>query len=158
MKTNLFQKLLLVFVLILAASSAMEAQIPTVTFKSGSYRGTMQVTTSIEGVAETTSMMKVKGRSEGDSTLKFMGAPQIANHIFAGNEAATAVYLFEFSGIVNSMVFSERANYDTSSASRAPESLLLKGNSVRADLTFTRSQGSDEVTFTIKIRLTRVGN
>src|SRR5262245_1508851 len=55
--------------LLLLSSAAIYAQPPPPPpkFKPGAYRGTMFVTTSVEGVGESTAALKVRGRTEAES-------------------------------------------------------------------------------------------
>jgi hypothetical protein len=161
MKATLLQKAGPVFLSIfLACGDSVQAQVPITQFRAGAYRGTVHFTVSIDGVAETTATLKVKGRSTGNSTLRFMGVPQVAEPLLAvDDDFPVKLFSIEYDFAAERMVFTEVINVDTQGAKipRGLESLTLNGNLVRAETQFPRTLGSNTMNFTIRITLKRVG-
>ena len=161
MKATLLQKIGPIFLSIfLACGDPVEAQVPMTQFKAGTYRGTVHLTVSIAGVAETTATLKVKGRSAGNSTLRFMGVPQLAEPLLAADDDfPVKLFSIEYDFVFERMTFTESKNVDSQGA-KIPaglESLTLNGNLVRAEANFSRTFASNTVNFTIRIMLKRVG-
>lgn len=73
-------------ILWLAFHSPTIAQVSLTNFKAGAYRGTMQVTVSVPDVGETKTTVRIAGRAEGDSTLRFVATPQIALPLLASSD------------------------------------------------------------------------
>ena len=136
------------------------AQIPLQEFKAGRYRGTIFVTTSIADTGETTAALKVRGRSTGNSTLKMIGTPQPSLSIVGVADDLVFKVFDIHNEISGGMFFGELNNSDANGAttSRALQSLTVKGNSVKADLTYEKTLGVNDINFTVRIRLTRVGD
>jgi hypothetical protein len=160
MKATLLQKTGLVFLSIfLACGDSIQAQVSITQFRAGAYRGTVHLTVSIDGVAETTATLKVKGRSTGNSTVRFMGVPQLAEPLLAADDDfPVKLFSLEYDFAFGQMVFTEVINVDTQGAkiSRGLESLTLNGNLVRAETQFPRTLASNTMNFTIRITLKRV--
>ena len=163
MKATLLQKTGPVFLsifLALVCGDSIQAQIPITQFRAGAYRGTVHYTVSIDGVAETTASLRVKGRSTGSSTLRFMGVPQLAEPLLAGDDDfPVKLFSVEYDFAAERMVFTEVKNVDTQGAKilQGLESLTLNGNLVRAETQFSRALGSNTMNFTIRMTLKRVG-
>jgi hypothetical protein len=157
MKATLLQKAGPLFLWIfLAYGDSVQAQIPITQFRAGAYRGTVHFTVSIDGVAETTATLKVKGRSTGNSTLRFMGVPQLAEPLLAADDDfPVKLFSIEYDIVAEGMVFTEVKNVDTQGAkiSRGLESLTLNGNLVRAETQFSRTLGPNTMNFTIQVTL-----
>ena len=136
------------------------AQIPFQEFKAGRYRGTIFITTSIADTGETTAALKVRGRSAGTSTLKMIGTPQPSLAIVGAADDLVFKVFDIHNDIILGMVFGELNNSDAngSTSSRPLQSLTVKGNSVRADLTYEKTLGITDINFNVRIRLTRVGD
>jgi hypothetical protein len=145
---------------IIGSAEIGSAQIPQQKFKAGRYRGTIFVTTSVADTGETTASLKVRGRSTGNSTLKMIGTPQPALSIIGAADDLVFKVFDIHNDISLGMVFGELNNSDASgtTTSRALRSLTVKGNSVKADLTYDRTFGITDVNFTVRVRLTRVGD
>jgi hypothetical protein len=145
--------------ILFALTLLAEAHIAKRDFKAGAYRGVIIVTTSVDDIGETTASIKVKGRSTGDSTLRLIGTPQPAAAIIGiGDESSAKLFSLGFSEGLDSMVFSEVGNVDAGViGSHSLQSLSVKSDTVRADLTIDRTLVTDTVTTTVRIRLTRIG-
>jgi hypothetical protein len=83
--------LLLTFVL----SGIAPAQIAETTFKAGAYRGVITVTTAMAGVGQSSATLKVNGRSEGNSSLRLIGTPQLAQPIMGHDDSPVRLFSLE---------------------------------------------------------------
>jgi hypothetical protein len=137
------------------------AEVPEQAFKAGAYRGMMTVTASIEGIGATTSTLKLIGRSGGNSTLRMMSVPDLGQLTLAGeNHYPVKIFGFKYEAFFSSMVLVESNNIapgPEGNATRPLESLIVKGNTIRATAVYDRMLGTDTVTFTVKVVLTRTG-
>ena len=160
MKATLLQKTWPIFLSIfLTYGDSIQAQVPITQFRAGAYRGTVHLTVSIGGVAESTAALKVKGQSTGNSTLRLMGVPQLAEPLLAGDDDfPVKLFSIEYDFVFERMSFTESKNVDSQGA-KIPaglESLTLNGNLVRAEANFSRTFASNPMNFTIRITLKRV--
>jgi hypothetical protein len=160
MKTSIVRSVWAFTLNLLALSGVAQAQFSEQDFRAGAYRGIMVVTTSVEGVGKTTASLKVKGRSTGNSTLRFIGVPQLAEPVLAGDDDfPVKLFRLEYVVAIGAMIFSEVVNVDAGGSTefRVLESLSVKGDTVRAELTYNRTLAQNDITFNVRIRLTRVG-
>jgi hypothetical protein len=152
MKTSIVRSGWAFTLILLALSGVAQAQQE---FRAGAYRGVMFVTTSVEEVGKTTASLKLKGRSTGNSTLKFIGVPQLAEPVLAEDDDFP-VKLFRLEHVIpiGAMVFSEVVNVDAGGSTqfRVLDSLSVKGDSVRAELTYNRTLAQNDITFNVRIR------
>ena len=144
----------------LALGSAADGQVPITTFRAGAYRGTLRLTTSIDGVA-TSAALKVKGRSMGNSTLQMIGTPQLSNSVIGiGDDLPVKEFRLEYGISSQSMMLMELISTDTVGASqgRPLDSLTAGKNIVRAETSHSRTLGITTIEFTTRVVLTRVGD
>jgi hypothetical protein len=90
-----------------------------------------------------------------------MGVPQIAQTIMGGDDSPLKLFDLEWDSQFGKMRFWEFVNVDSENAKAGTlvDTFSMKGNSIYADLTFVRTINlSTAVNYTIRIRLTRVGN
>lgn len=144
------------FVWLLAAIS--NGQDPE-TLKLGAYRGIMVVTTTIQGVGETSASLRVKGRTLSATDVRFMAAPQLAQPVLNTEGDYTLVKLFRISKDLVGGVWYFEEDTTTDAFGYAAEilSFSIKGDVVRAEMSFNRNFGGNPVTHKIKVHLTRVG-
>ena len=89
-----------------AFHSLAMAQVSLTNFKAGAYRGTLQVTVAVADLGETKTTVRVVGRSEGDSTLRFVAPPQVAQPILSSTDDFP-VKFFSLTSIATFMVLRE---------------------------------------------------
>jgi hypothetical protein len=149
----------LIAILWVAFHTPAIAQVSPTNFKAGAYRGTLQVTVSVPEVGETKTTVKIAGRSAGDSTLRFMATPQIAQPILASSDDFP-VKLFSLDSVAAFMVLREVINVDASGATtdKLLDALTVNGGVVIAQETHTLQVGGDIATISTRVRLTRTGN
>jgi hypothetical protein len=149
------------FALVLAFAGTAYAQVPEQTFKAGSYRGVMTVTTSVDNVGQTTSTLKLSGRSDGNSRLRMIATPQLAAHLIDGDDYPAKLFSLYYENFFQSMVIEETLNLDTEGGegSFIPlTSMTVKGDRILATLIRPRAFGINlTLNTTIKIVLTRTG-
>jgi hypothetical protein len=161
MKTNVLLPAWLFTSILLVSGSPIQAQVPKTSFRAGAYRGTLTLTTSIDDVAETTATLKVKGRSTGDSTLRFMGVPQLAQPVLlSGDDFPVKLFILGYNDTTQRMTLTELVNVDAPGAivGGGLDSLTVNGNVVRAEMKYNVVLGSITIDFRLRVRLTRVGN
>ena len=136
------------------------AQVSLTNFKAGAYRGTLQVTASVPDLGETKTTVKIVGRSTGDSTLRFVAPPQIAQPILSATDDFP-VKFFSLTSIASFMVLREVNNVDNTSGSsidRSLQTLTVNGGTVFAEETHTVTIGTNTATVSTRVRLRRTGN
>src|SRR5262245_35258589 len=118
------------FVLVLTAIS--KGQDPEPTLKLGAYRGIVMVTTTIEGIGETSATLKVKGRTLNDIDVRVMAVPQLSQPILNTEGDTTVVKLFRISKDVVGGVWYLEENINTDAFGQAAEitTFSIKGNVV----------------------------
>jgi hypothetical protein len=153
--------LVAVFTLLLTFGLAgtAPAQIAETPFKAGAYRGVITVTTAVAGVGQSSATLKVNGRSEGNSSLRLIGTPQLAQPIVGQDDSPVRLFSLEYDTLNSQMRFSEVTNVDaTASNGHLPlTSLTVKGASVRSTAADVRTFSGTTVDITVKIVLTRTG-
>jgi hypothetical protein len=105
--------------------------------------------------------LKVKGRSTGDSTLRLLGVPQFAQPILAtSDDFPVKLFGIFYDTVLERMSLYEAENVDATGGGNLPlVSLSVRGNSVRAEgASYNRTVGSTTINFTVRLRLTRVGD
>ena len=150
------------FAFVVSVTFAATGQAQIQNFKSGTYRGTMVVTTSIDDVGQTSATLKIAGRSAGDTVLKLIGTPQLALPLLnnAGDDYPIKTFSIEPSPVGESMSLYEVINTGFQKGTTiglSLDSLIVKGNVVRGELSYSRTLNV-LTNFKIKLRLTRVGN
>ena len=100
------------FAFVVSVTFAANGQAQIQNFKSGTYRGTMVVTTSIDDVGQTSATLKIAGRSAGDTVLKLIGTPQLALPLLnnAGDDYPIKTFSIEPSPVGESMSLYEVIN------------------------------------------------
>ena len=162
MKATLFREIGLLFLsILLACGGSIQAQAPRTDFKAGSYRGVVQVTTSIDGVGKTKASIKVKGRSTGNAVLQLIGTPQLAGDVMSVTDDLCFKMFrlepgFDFPF---PMTLKELSNLDADGAFRGRnlDFLTVGNNMVRAGLNYEETLSVTKIAFSIRVVLTRVG-
>lgn len=161
--SELIQCLAIALLLLAGAAAYAQDPPPPPKFRPGAYRGTVFVTTSIEGVGESTATLKVKGRTQAESSLRFMGVPQTAQVILdSGDDSPLKLFRLDYDPQFATLRFHEFENVDSDNlvtVSVPVNTFSIKGNSVHAELSYIRTINlTVPVNYTVRIRLTRVGN
>ena len=136
------------------------AQVSLTNFKAGAYRGTLQVTVSVPDLGETKTTARIVGRSTGDSTLRFVAPPQIAQPILSSSDDYP-VKFFSLASVATFMVLREVINVDNTigaSIDRSLQTLTVNGGIVVAQESHTVTIGTNTATVTTRVRLRRTGN
>jgi hypothetical protein len=147
-----------VFFLLVIITGPAPAQVPQTEFKEGAYRGTLQVTITMPDVATTKTVLKIAGRTQGASVLRFLAPPQPGQPLIVNSDDnPIKLFYLSYSSNQASMTLTELLNTDSSGsvASLVLNSLTVRGNVVTAETTQTLSFGSP-ITITLRIRLVRV--
>jgi hypothetical protein len=147
-------------VVLFVLTGTLHAQVSEQIFKAGAYRGVMTVTTSVDGFGESSTVLRVRGRSTGDSTMRIIGAPQLAQGTLGGSDdLPVKLFRVEFFAPTNSMIITEiyNADYTGTAGGVALNAVSVRGNSVRATAIFQHDLGELAVNYTVKLQLTRTG-
>jgi hypothetical protein len=147
-------------IVLVVLTGTLHAQVPEQIFKAGAYRGVMTVTTSVDGFGESSTVLKVRGRSTGDSTMRIIGAPQLAQGILGdSDDLPVKLFRVEFFAATSSMIILEifNADYTGAAGGVALNTVTVRGNSVRATAIFQQDLGELAVNYTVKLQLTRTG-
>lgn len=148
----------LILAFALSLSSFAQVTIPEVDFKAGAYRGTVKIIASADDRGETTTVIKVRGRSTGTSVLKCMGAPSPdASLVGSGGDLPLKLFVIEFNSVFGTFFLNEMTS-ETSGGGTSLTSLEVKKNTVRAEANSQRTIGDTVVMIRVQVNLTRVGN
>jgi len=143
----------------LSVPSAGQVVIPEQNFKAGTYRGTIEVIASFEGLPETRTVSKVKGRSTGNSKMSCIGVPDLGTNVVAsGDELPVKLFSLEYSGGGGTFFFNEVINASGSGSGNSLESLEVRKNTVRAEFSTQRLVNQATLEVRVRVRLTRVGD
>lgn len=141
-----------------SASCGAQVLIPEQNFKAGTYRGTLEATASFVGLPETKSVLKVKGRSTGNSKMNCIGVPDLGTNVVAsGDELPVKLFNLEYSTAIGTFFFNEIINGSGSSSGNSLESLEVRKNTVKAAFRTQRLVNQSTLEIRVTVRLTRVG-
>lgn len=133
--------------------------IPEQNFKAGTYRGTIEATASFEGLPETKTIAKVRGRSTGDSKMSCIGAPDLGTNVVAsGDELPVKLFSLEYSSAVGTFFFNEVINATGSGSGNSLQSLEVRKNTVTAEFFTQRLVNGKTLELRVRVRLVRVGD
>jgi hypothetical protein len=143
----------------LSATCAGQVVIPEQNFKAGTYRGTIEVTASLEGLPETTTISKVKGRSTGNSKMSCIGVPDLGTNVVAsGDQLPVKLFTLEFLGGAGTFFFNEVINTSGVGSGNSLDSLEVRKNTVSAEFHTQRLVNGNTFVLRVRVRLVRVGD
>ena len=144
---------------ILSATCGGQVVIPEQNFKAGTYQGTIEVTASVDGLPETKTVSRIKGRSTGNSKMDCLGVPDLGTNVVAsGDQLPVKLFSIEFSSAVGTFFFNEVINASGSGSGNSLQSLEVRKNKVTAEFFTQRLVNERTLELRVRVRLTRVGN
>lgn len=148
-----------ILALVLTSICVGQVVIPEQNFKAGAYRGFIEATASFGDLPETKTILKVRGRSTGDSKLSCIGVPDLGTNVVAsGDVLPVKLFTIAYSPVPGTFFFNEIINGSGSSSGNSLESLEVRKNTITAVFSTQRLVDQTMLELRVRVRLVRVGN